>query len=59
MIHNVPEPKISRNFTIDDIRKIRRWHYERMKDATAEERRAEAEENSRWFHEKLAKLPAN
>jgi hypothetical protein len=38
MIHNIPKPEISPNFTIDDIHKIREWHYERLKDATIEER---------------------
>ncbi|GHS94433.1 hypothetical protein AGMMS50276_07080 [Synergistales bacterium] len=39
MIHVVPKPNISPNFTIDDIHKIREWHYEILKDATLEERR--------------------
>jgi len=38
MIHNVPEPDISPDFTIEDIHKIRAWSYERLKDATKEER---------------------
>jgi hypothetical protein len=37
MIHNVSKPEISLNFSIDDIRKIRDWHYEILKDATSEE----------------------
>jgi hypothetical protein len=37
MIHNIPAPEISLNFTIDDIHKIREWDYERLKDATREE----------------------
>ena len=37
MIHDVPKPDISPNFTIDDIHKIREWHYEILKDATPEE----------------------
>jgi hypothetical protein len=38
MIHNdIPQPEISSDFTIDDIHKIRLWHYERLKDATHEE----------------------
>jgi hypothetical protein len=41
MIHDVPKPNISPNFTIDDIHKIREWHYERLKDATIEERLAD------------------
>ena len=38
MIHNIPKPDISPNFTIDDIHKIREWNYERLKDATVNER---------------------
>ena len=38
MIHNVPEPYVSPDFTIDDIHRIRAWNYERLKDATPEER---------------------
>ena len=38
MIHDVPKPEISDDFTIDDIHKIREWHYEILKDATREER---------------------
>jgi hypothetical protein len=37
MIHDIPVPEISPNFTIDDIHKIRDWHYEILKDATNEE----------------------
>lgn len=38
MIREVPKPKISAEFSIEDIHKIREWNYERMKDATPEER---------------------
>jgi hypothetical protein len=38
MIHDVPKPDISPDFTIDDIHKIREWHYEILKDATVDER---------------------
>jgi hypothetical protein len=38
MIHNVPKPDISPDFTIEDIHRIRVWEYERLKDATREER---------------------
>jgi hypothetical protein len=41
MIHNIAEPATSPNFTIDDIHKIREWNYERLKDATREERHAD------------------
>jgi hypothetical protein len=39
LIHSVPKPGISPNFTIDDIHKIREWNYARTKDATPEEYR--------------------
>jgi len=38
MIHDIPKPDISPDFTIEDIHKIRIWEYERLKDATREER---------------------
>jgi hypothetical protein len=37
MIHDIPKPYISPNFTIEDIHRIREWNYERTKDATPEE----------------------
>ncbi|GHU39384.1 hypothetical protein FACS1894190_03740 [Spirochaetia bacterium] len=39
MIHyDLPKPEVSRNFTIDDIHKIREWHYAQLKDASITER---------------------
>jgi hypothetical protein len=38
VIHDVPKPEISPDFTIDDIHRIREWNYERRKDASVEER---------------------
>ena len=44
MIHyDIPEPKLSSDFTIDDIHKIRFWNYERLKDATLEEKMADSQ----------------
>ena len=43
MIHDIPKPDISPAFTIDDIHRIRAWHYERLKDATPDERHADTE----------------
>jgi hypothetical protein len=43
MIRDIPKPDISPAFTIDDIHKIREWDYERLKDATPEERRTDTE----------------
>ena len=44
MIHDVPKPAISSDFTIEDIHKIRVWNYEMLKDATREERIEDARE---------------
>ena len=41
MIHNIPKPDVSQDFTINDIHKLREWNYERLKDATVEERLAD------------------
>ena len=43
MIRDIPKPDISPAFTVDDIHKIRAWDYERLKDATQEECRADTE----------------
>jgi len=56
MIHDIPEPQISPNFTIDDIHKIREWNYERMKDATSAERQAESQRAVREFDARMAQL---
>ena len=37
MIHNIPPPLVSPDFTIDDIHTIREWQYERLKDASIRE----------------------
>jgi len=41
MIHDIPKPIISDEFTIEDIHKIREWNYARLKDATVAERLAD------------------
>ena len=46
MIHNIPKPDISPNFTINDIHKIREWNYERLKNATVEERLMDINESA-------------
>ena len=43
MIRDIPKPKISPAFTIEDIHKLREWDYERLKDATPEEYHADTE----------------
>ncbi|MDR2590758.1 MAG: hypothetical protein LBC71_07225 [Oscillospiraceae bacterium] len=56
MIHNIPEPDISPDFTIDDIHKIREYHYEMLKDATSEERKKFYCDASRRVQERIAKF---
>jgi len=34
---DIPKPKISPAFTLEDIRKIRDWNYERRKEMTPQE----------------------
>lgn len=46
MIHNIPKPRLSPNFTIEDIHKVREWNYERLKDSTLEERNAESRQKT-------------
>ena len=41
MIYDIPKPEISPDFTAKDIHRIREWNYERLKDATVEERLAD------------------
>jgi len=41
MIHDIPKPEISVQFTIGDIHKIREWNYNRLRDATVAERLAD------------------
>ena len=57
MIHDIPKPKISPAFTIEDIHKIREWHYERLKDATPEERKADDERHATEARKKLGLVP--
>jgi hypothetical protein len=38
MIYDIPKPQISPDFTISDIHRIREWNYERLRNATIEER---------------------
>jgi hypothetical protein len=37
MINSIPKPNISPDFTIDDIHKIREWHYECRKGMSRRE----------------------
>ena len=38
MIKKIAKPEISPAFTINDIHKVREWHYNTLKDATVQER---------------------
>ena len=53
MIHDIPKPDISPAFTIDDIHKIREWNYERLKDATPEERIEDINRRAREARERF------
>ena len=56
MIHNIPKPEISPNFTIEDIHKIREWHYECLKDATIKERQEFYNKGSEYVLKELGHL---
>ena len=56
--YNIPKPDIGPDFTIDDIHKIREWHYEMLKDATVEEQIAFYHEGAQQFEEHMAALRA-
>jgi hypothetical protein len=58
MIHEIPKPDISPAFTIEDIHKIREWNYERLKDATPEERRADIERHASITRQAIADIRA-
>ena len=56
MIHDIPKPKITPAFTIEDIHKIREWDYERLKDATPEERHADTEKRAEKTRKAIADI---
>ena len=58
MIHDIPKPEISPDFTIDDIHRIREWSYEKLKDATVDEQITYYREGARRFDERIAALRA-
>ena len=57
MIHDIPKPNISPAFTIEDIHKIREWDYERLKDATPEERAADTERRAAEARKRFGLVP--
>ena len=54
MIRDIPMPDISPDFTIEDIHKIREYHYETLRDATPEERAAYYGAASREVEQRIA-----
>jgi len=48
------KPNISPNFTVDDIHKIREYHYELTKNMTFEERAAFYHDGAKEFQNYLA-----
>ena len=58
MIHDVPKPKLSPHFTIDDIHRIREWNYERLKDTTVEERLADIHKRAETARKRMESLDA-
>ena len=52
---DIPEPEISPAFTLEDIRKIRDWSYERRKTMTPQEFREDERKRAERF---LARMSA-
>jgi len=50
------ELKISPNFTIEDIYKIREYHYEMTKNMTFKELKKDLQKSVNAFHRDLAKI---
>lgn len=50
------KPEISPNFTIEDIHKIREYHYEQTKHMTPEERRAQTRKNAEEFQRRIDEI---
>ena len=58
MIHNIPMPQLSPEFTIEDIHKIREWNYERLRDASIKERIEEIRKQAEPGLKAIEKLKA-
>ena len=56
MIRDVPKPEISPAFTIEDIHRIRSWNYERLKDATHDERHADTERRAEQTRQAIEEI---
>jgi len=59
MIHDIPKPKISLAFTVDDIHRIREWNYTRLKDATTAERLADNKRRASAANARIEKKRQN
>jgi len=59
MIHDIPKPKISLAFNVDDIHRIREWNYARLKDATTAERLADNKRRASAAHARIEKRRQN
>jgi len=53
-MNNIPKPEISPAFTIEDIHKIREWHYERQKGMTTQEVIEDIKKDAACFEARLA-----
>jgi len=53
------KPKVSEDFTVDDIHKIREYHYEQTKDMTVEERIAFYNDSAKEFEKYLVNRKAS
>ena len=53
MIYDIPKPAISPNFTIEDIHAIRMNNYERRKNMTNDELRADIDNNAKKALEEI------
>ncbi|MCL2497587.1 MAG: hypothetical protein FWF06_03120 [Symbiobacteriaceae bacterium] len=49
------KPVLSPQFTVEDIGKLREWNYERTKNMTDEERRADLRHDADFVREMIAK----
>ena len=54
-MNNIPMPEISPDFTIEDIHKIREWHYEIYKGMTPQEICEYTHREAERFRAELAK----
>ena len=56
MMNNTHFPDISKNVTVDDIHKIREWNYERRKNMSPEEVKADIRRDADEFRRLMKSL---